>query len=256
MQPVRFVPSPGQEIKTVFDCPYGTGVIETKTSPLLFTPRVQLDPTSTYNFKVWIKVNDDGSTFTTYKDVKDSTASMITAPKSFGCPLTLQIMREPVVDKEGNSFEKSAIQDWLEKHGSSPITRTPMTAKDLIPNRALQEAIQESVLTKEVTFSPIIDKGFIYVGFAEYDNEEKLVKKGEGARRCDGTYYYYPVSHIAIPSDGKFQMFHVKIGPNTARQHHPDAKFISGLVIVNYRHPLPVGNAIYQISDTKLYEDI
>lgn len=64
-------------------------------------------------------------------------------PQSFFCPLTLQIMKDPVVDPEGNSYEREAIESWLLKEGSSPITRNPLNITDLIPNRALREAIEE-----------------------------------------------------------------------------------------------------------------
>ena len=39
---------------------------------------------------------------------------------------------------QGNTFERSAIEAWLREHDSTPpITRTPYTAEDLRPNRAL-----------------------------------------------------------------------------------------------------------------------
>jgi outer membrane murein-binding lipoprotein Lpp len=34
-------------------------------------------------------------------------------PSSFKCPITNDVMREPVIDPEGNSYEKYAIEDWL-----------------------------------------------------------------------------------------------------------------------------------------------
>lgn len=52
-------------------------------------------------------------------------------------------MDDPVCDKEGNSYEKSAILDWISKHACSPITRTPMEPADLVPNRALKDMILE-----------------------------------------------------------------------------------------------------------------
>lgn len=66
---------------------------------------------------------------------------MSSIPDSFYCPITLEIMNDPVCDKEGNSFEKSAILAWITAHGCSPITRTPMAAADLVPNRALKDMI-------------------------------------------------------------------------------------------------------------------
>jgi len=52
-------------------------------------------------------------------------------------------MQDPVMDNEGTTYERAAIEDWLGRNPTSPITRTPMTKKDLIPNRSLKEAIEE-----------------------------------------------------------------------------------------------------------------
>jgi len=58
------------------------------------------------------------------------------------CPITQDVMREPVIDKEGNTYEKSAILEWLKTNNKSPITRNVISASELIPNRAL---IQSSI---------------------------------------------------------------------------------------------------------------
>jgi hypothetical protein len=60
------------------------------------------------------------------------------------CPITQDVMREPVIDKEGNTYEKSAILEWLKTSNISPITRNVISASELIPNRAL---IQSSSTT-------------------------------------------------------------------------------------------------------------
>lgn len=64
-------------------------------------------------------------------------------PESFYCPLTHELFNDPVVDPEGNSYERSAITEWLQKNSTSPITRTPLAISDLVPNRALRDAIEE-----------------------------------------------------------------------------------------------------------------
>jgi len=72
-------------------------------------------------------------------------------PQSFYCPLTLQLMKDPVVDPEGNSFEREAVEDWLKRNETSPVTRNPLKMSDLIPNRALKDAIEDkkSALAKK-----------------------------------------------------------------------------------------------------------
>lgn len=52
-------------------------------------------------------------------------------------------MNDPVIDPDGNSYERRAIEGWLRQHNTSPITRSPLSINDLRPNRALQAAIEE-----------------------------------------------------------------------------------------------------------------
>lgn len=52
-------------------------------------------------------------------------------------------MLDPVIDPDGNSYERKAIEGWLRQNGTSPITRAPLSISDLRPNRALKQAIEE-----------------------------------------------------------------------------------------------------------------
>lgn len=61
--------------------------------------------------------------------------------RAFYCPITCNVMVDPVVDPDGNSYERAAIEEWLGRTGMSPITRNAMTVADLIVNRALKDAI-------------------------------------------------------------------------------------------------------------------
>jgi Mg-chelatase subunit ChlD len=63
-------------------------------------------------------------------------------PESFKCPITKELMKDPVLCKDGNSWERKAITEWLQEHHQSPLTRNPMEVSDLIPNRALKELIE------------------------------------------------------------------------------------------------------------------
>jgi hypothetical protein len=60
----------------------------------------------------------------------------------FTCPLTLEVMVDPVVDPDGNTYERSAIEEWLAQHAVSPLTRRPLTADQLVPNRMLRSMLE------------------------------------------------------------------------------------------------------------------
>ena len=63
-------------------------------------------------------------------------------PESIICPLTCCIMIDPVVDRDGNSYEREAIMKWLGQKQESPITRERLLSTDLITNRALRDMIR------------------------------------------------------------------------------------------------------------------
>ena len=50
------------------------------------------------------------------------------------CPLTLEIMRDPVVAADGITYERVAITNWLLTHDVSPVTNLSIQSTNLIPN--------------------------------------------------------------------------------------------------------------------------
>lgn len=59
----------------------------------------------------------------------------IKIPASFFCPLTLEVMEDPVSFGE-HTFERNAIETWLEKKGCCPICR-----KEIEPGKNVQEVL-------------------------------------------------------------------------------------------------------------------
>ena len=54
-------------------------------------------------------------------------------PAEFLCPLTLQLMVDPVVTCDGNTYERRAIALWLSQHDTAPLTGEPLRSKELFP---------------------------------------------------------------------------------------------------------------------------
>ena len=64
-------------------------------------------------------------------------------PKNFICPITHEVMQDPVILSDGTSYERHAITQWFEAgNNTSPMTRLPVN-QTLIPNRALKNLIEE-----------------------------------------------------------------------------------------------------------------
>ena len=65
-------------------------------------------------------------------------------PASFYCPITQDIMRDPVTTVDGQTYERSAIEEWF-KNGNvtSPLTMKKLPHLILITAYALRAAIEE-----------------------------------------------------------------------------------------------------------------
>jgi len=53
-------------------------------------------------------------------------------PSYFLCPITQDIMRDPVVAEDGHSYESSAILKWLSSHDTSPLTNQVCQSSSLL----------------------------------------------------------------------------------------------------------------------------
>ncbi|CAF1053365.1 unnamed protein product [Didymodactylos carnosus] len=60
-------------------------------------------------------------------------------------------MIDPVMDPDGNSYERRAINDWLTHNSTSPITRNTLIIHDLTPNQALRQTIEQFKAANNVT---------------------------------------------------------------------------------------------------------
>lgn len=71
------------------------------------------------------------------------TASGIPIPPYFRCPLSSELMLDPVIVASGQTYERSSIQKWLD-HGLiiCPKTRQQLTHTNLIPNYTFKAMIE------------------------------------------------------------------------------------------------------------------
>eukprot|EP00936_MAST-01D_sp_MAST-1D-sp1_P002132 g2132.t1 len=62
-----------------------------------------------------------------------------TVPDDFFCPITQEIMVDPVTAADGGTYERNAIMRWMSVRCSSPLTNLWLSSKDLRPNAELLE---------------------------------------------------------------------------------------------------------------------
>merc|ERR1712107_722260 len=50
------------------------------------------------------------------------------------CPITHQLMNDPVMAADGHTYERGAIERWFTAHRTSPSTNLPLSRQEVIPN--------------------------------------------------------------------------------------------------------------------------
>ena len=66
-------------------------------------------------------------------------------PDAFLCPLTLEPMQNPVVTCDGQTYERGAIEQWLRRSSTSPLTGQQLQHLGLAPNVVLRGLIRDAL---------------------------------------------------------------------------------------------------------------
>lgn len=94
-------------------------------------------------------------------------SSAAQAPSSYYCPISMDIMVEPVMIATGQTYDKDFIEKWLSQgHRTCPVTGQRLRHLELTPNFALRSAIQVILIFffKFVFFQNTIKIVFLGVG--------------------------------------------------------------------------------------------
>lgn len=72
-------------------------------------------------------------------------------PSSFYCPLTMEVMEDPVMDMCAHCYERNAITEWIRDNNKPycPISHKPLHIEDLKTNHVLAERIEKWKWTQE-----------------------------------------------------------------------------------------------------------
>ncbi|XP_027336136.1 U-box domain-containing protein 16 [Abrus precatorius] len=69
-------------------------------------------------------------------------SSELAVPADYRCPISLELMRDPVVVATGQTYDRASIKLWMDSgHNTCPKTGQTLSHTDLIPNRALRNMI-------------------------------------------------------------------------------------------------------------------
>ena len=71
-----------------------------------------------------------------------ATQTEISVPDEYRCPISTEIMVDPVMNCEGQTYERSAIERWFCDNNTDPNTNEPCDHTRLTQNHSLRSLIQ------------------------------------------------------------------------------------------------------------------
>lgn len=72
-------------------------------------------------------------------------------PANFTCPITTELMKDPVIASDGHTYERCAIAQWFARARTSPTTNEPVPTTQLIPNHTVKSMIAEFLETSRAS---------------------------------------------------------------------------------------------------------
>ena len=110
---------------------------------------------------------------------KRQRASLEAAASSLKCSITTNLMVDPVATADGQIYERSAIQRWLEKHDTSPNTGARLDHKKLTALPAVRATIQHLVDSGSLAPSEmsqwLLQKGIASAGARNWADAKRLL---------------------------------------------------------------------------------
>ncbi|KAJ8762028.1 hypothetical protein K2173_006630 [Erythroxylum novogranatense] len=81
--------------------------------------------------------------------------TFVSVPKDFCCPISLDLMRDPVIVSTGQTYDRSSIARWMEEgHYTCPKTGQQLANTRLVPNRALRNLILQWCTAHGIPYDP------------------------------------------------------------------------------------------------------
>ena len=71
-------------------------------------------------------------------------------PQNYICPISYEIMIDPVITPYGISYDRESIEKWLTKNDLDPIAHQKLNKNMLIPNYALKSLIEEYINANKI----------------------------------------------------------------------------------------------------------
>ncbi|KAM7263696.1 hypothetical protein ACFE04_001379 [Oxalis oulophora] len=81
--------------------------------------------------------------------------TFLTVPRDFCCPISWDLMRDPVIISTGQTYDRSSITRWIDEgHITCPKTGQTLLHSKLVPNKALRNLIMQWCIANEIPYDP------------------------------------------------------------------------------------------------------
>ena len=110
------------------------------------------------------------------KNLMSEVKDLLRYPEELCCPISRELMEDPVIAEDGRTYERSLIKRSLEVKQESPLTKQPIQSLALYPNQDKKSAVVEY---KEAVVQKVISMKHKLLSSASNDEALKLLDKAE-----------------------------------------------------------------------------
>lgn len=104
-----------------------------------------------------------------------------------------------MVDPCAHNFERSAIEDWIQRHSCCPISRKDLSIEDLRPNHTLAERIEKWQWQQQVDKSGWVDVA------AELSDDDDDLESPRTVTLTKHKYSEVPSKFMLLPQEREMQ---------------------------------------------------
>ncbi|CAJ1966060.1 unnamed protein product [Cylindrotheca closterium] len=119
--------------------------------------------------------------------MSDIESSSSQVPDGFICPISLELMRDPVMNRRSLSYERKSILNWLHRgNAHCPLTREPLRPSQLVPNNALKVRIRRWSMENGVSHEE------------HYNNNDDILSDRSESSEEEGSEKYSHIEEMGV----------------------------------------------------------
>jgi len=103
-----------------------------------------------FHYDADIQINDNNDDILNSEENKIQLKDENNIPEIYLCPISLQLMTDPVINPYGITYNRNSIEKWLKKSDQDPVTKKKLTKNMLFPNYALKSLIEEYIKANKI----------------------------------------------------------------------------------------------------------